>query len=56
MFSVAAATYLSLYPSMLIIPVILILTRKINENELIKVPIQPAGAVMDQVIGYQLSD
>lgn len=37
MFSVATATYLSLYPSMLIIPVILILTRKINDNELIKV-------------------
>lgn len=37
MFSVAVATYLSLYPSMLIIPVILMLTRKINDNDLTKV-------------------
>lgn len=39
MFSVAVATYLSLYPSMLIIPVILMLTRKINDNDLTKVAI-----------------
>ncbi|KAF9545635.1 hypothetical protein EC957_010616 [Mortierella hygrophila] len=36
MFNVAVATYLSLYPSMLIIPVILMLTRKIDDNDLTK--------------------
>ncbi|KAF9912846.1 hypothetical protein EC991_008712 [Linnemannia zychae] len=44
MFSVAAATYLSLYPAMLIIPVILMLTRNINDSELSKrVAVQCSG-------------
>ncbi|KAF8943596.1 hypothetical protein BGZ47_005266 [Haplosporangium gracile] len=51
MFSVAAATYLSLYPSMLIIPVILMLTRKIDDNELTKkVAIQCTGLFVGSLV------
>jgi len=32
MFSIAAASYLSLYPSMLVFPVILLLTREVDES------------------------
>ncbi|KAF9923783.1 hypothetical protein FBU30_006171 [Linnemannia zychae] len=36
MFSVATATYISLYPAMLIIPILLMLTRKTYDSQLIK--------------------
>lgn len=59
MFSVAVATYLSLYPSMLIIPVVLMLTRKINDNDLTKVAIRwlsNAWKELHQMEGYRLDD
>lgn len=37
MFNIALATYLSLYPAMLVIPVVLMLIRDIKDSTLVKV-------------------